>query len=82
MERISYPVKGEQTDPFVGSHKKCFYNICCGYLLGVPCRVLVMSTHNVCFYGKIRKIFCRICPFIGNYDLSYSNSKLGGNDSY
>ena len=27
-------------------------NICCGYSLG---EVLLMSTHNICFYDEIRK---------------------------
>ena len=33
-------------------------NICCGYSLEVPrlIEALLMSTHNICFHGEIRKI--------------------------
>ena len=30
-------------------------NICCEYSLEAPIGVLLMSTHNIPFYGEIRK---------------------------
>ena len=31
-------------------------NICCGYSLEAPRRGASKSTHNICFYGELRKI--------------------------
>ena len=33
-------------------------NMCCGYSLEAPrlAEALVMSTHNICFYGELEKI--------------------------
>ena len=33
-----------------------YENICCGYSLEASLEALIMSTHNICFHGEIRKI--------------------------
>ena len=35
-----------------------YKNICCRYSLEAPSEVLLMSTHNICFYGEIRNYKC------------------------
>ena len=38
--------------------------ICCRYSLELPREAILMSTHNICFYGEISKI---ILKFILKY---------------
>ena len=34
----------------------CYKNVCCDYSLEAPWKLLLVSSHNICFYEEIRKV--------------------------